>query len=118
VIKANGPAVERQEPLQLMVNLHVGPAAKKLANVVSATDSSLGSVGTMEKELFDADASEVTSRDGRKGMAPMELFFSDFRTLLAASASEVDNRLERCEKVAKVCFPAELIFCNCLLYYW
>ncbi|KAM0839211.1 hypothetical protein ACQ4PT_060453 [Festuca glaucescens] len=57
--------------------------------------------GTMEKEWRDADAHEVTSREGRKGVAPMELFFSDFRALLAASATEADNRLKRCEKVAK-----------------
>ncbi|KAM0931461.1 hypothetical protein ACQ4PT_000466 [Festuca glaucescens] len=72
-----------------------------LAHVVSAPDSSLGSVGTMEKEWRDADAHEVTSREGRKGVAPMELFFFDFRALLTASATEVDNRLKRCEKVAK-----------------
>jgi hypothetical protein len=67
----------------------------------------------MEKEWLDADASEVTSRDGRKGVAPMELFFSDFHTLLAASASKADNRLKRCDKVAKVRFLVEFSFCNC-----
>ncbi|KAM0845108.1 hypothetical protein ACQ4PT_056606 [Festuca glaucescens] len=100
LIKAKGPAVEPQGPSQPLVSLHVAPAAT-LAHVVSAPDSSLGSVGTMEKEWRDADAHEVTSREGRKGVAPMELFFSDFRALLTASATEVDNRLKRCEKVAK-----------------
>jgi hypothetical protein len=58
----------------------------------------------MEKEWRDADAHEVTSREGRKGVAPMELFFSDFRALLTASSTEADNRLKLCEKVAKVSF--------------
>ncbi|KAM0825400.1 hypothetical protein ACQ4PT_069590 [Festuca glaucescens] len=100
LIKAKGPAVEPQGPSQPLVSLHVAPAAT-LARVVSAPDSSLGSVGTMEKEWRDADAHEVTSREGRKGVAPLELFFSDFRALLTAAAAEADNRLKRCEKVAK-----------------
>ncbi|KAM0827102.1 hypothetical protein ACQ4PT_068424 [Festuca glaucescens] len=100
LLKAKGPAVERQEPLQPLVSLHVGPAAKQLADVVSAPDSSLGSVGTMEKEWLDADSNEVTSRDGRKGMAALEFFFSDFRNLLTAAANESSTRLNRCEKAA------------------
>jgi hypothetical protein len=36
-LKAKGPADERGEHLQ-HVTLHVGPAAKQLANVASATD--------------------------------------------------------------------------------
>ncbi|KAM0860213.1 hypothetical protein ACQ4PT_046680 [Festuca glaucescens] len=100
LIKAKGPAVEPQRPSQPLVSLHVAPAAT-LAHVVSAPDSSLGCVGTMEKEWRDTNAHEVTSREGRKGVAPMELFFSDFRALLTASATEADNRLKRCEKVAK-----------------
>ncbi|KAM0929385.1 hypothetical protein ACQ4PT_001487 [Festuca glaucescens] len=101
LVKAKGPAVEPQGPSQPLVSLHVAPAAT-LARVVSAPDSSLGSVGTMEKEWRDADAHEVMSREGRKGVAPLELFFFDFRALLTASAAEADNRLKRCEKVAKV----------------
>ncbi|KAM0860662.1 hypothetical protein ACQ4PT_046399 [Festuca glaucescens] len=103
LIKAKGPSVEPQGPSQPLVSLHVAPAAT-LARVVSAPDSSLGSMGTMEKEWRDADAHEVTSREGRKGVAPLELFFSDFCALLTASAAEADNRLKRCEKVAKVSF--------------
>jgi hypothetical protein len=38
-----------EESSQPLVSLHVAQAAS-LANVVSASDSSLGSVGTMEKE--------------------------------------------------------------------
>jgi hypothetical protein len=78
-----------------------------MAHVVSAADSSLGSIGTMEKEWFDADSNEVTSRDGRKGVAPMELFFSDFRSLLAATTSETNARLNLCERVATVSIPPE-----------
>ncbi|KAM0898012.1 hypothetical protein ACQ4PT_022202 [Festuca glaucescens] len=100
LVKAKGPAKEPQGSSQPLVSLHVAPAAS-LAHVVSASDSSLGSMGTMEKEWRDADVHEVTSREGRKGVAPMELFFADFRTLLTASAAETDTRLKRCEKVAK-----------------
>ncbi|KAK1642026.1 hypothetical protein QYE76_059831 [Lolium multiflorum] len=44
-----GPALEPQGALQPLVTLHMAPAAS-LAHVISASDSSLGSVGTMEKE--------------------------------------------------------------------
>ncbi|KAM0915282.1 hypothetical protein ACQ4PT_010946 [Festuca glaucescens] len=93
-----GPANERRGPPQQLVSLHVGPVAKQLADVVSAADSSLGSVGTMEKEWFDADSNEVTSRAGRKGMAGLEFFFSDFRNLLNAAANESSSRLNRSER--------------------
>ncbi|KAM0870359.1 hypothetical protein ACQ4PT_040051 [Festuca glaucescens] len=99
-LKAKGPADERREPPQQLVSLHVGPATEQLANVVSAANLSLGSVGTMEKEWFNADSNEVTSRDGRKGMAGLEFFFSDFRNLLNATTTESSARLNRCEKVA------------------
>ncbi|KAK1695957.1 hypothetical protein QYE76_012654 [Lolium multiflorum] len=59
----------------------------------------LGSAGTMEKAWRDADMHEVTSRDGNKGNASMEMFFSDFRAFAKASAAEADNRLTRVEKV-------------------
>lgn len=95
LVKAKGPA---KEPL---VSLHVSPAAS-LLNVVSAPDSSMGSAGTMEKEWRDADVHEVTSRDKRKGMASMEMFFSDFRAFADATGAEANNRLKRIEKVHKV----------------
>jgi hypothetical protein len=59
----------------------------------------------MEKEWLDADANEVTSRDGQKGMASLELFFSDFQNLLNATATESTTRLGCCEKAVKVIFP-------------
>ncbi|KAK1625849.1 hypothetical protein QYE76_000164 [Lolium multiflorum] len=94
LVKAKGPA---KEPL---VSLHVSPGAS-LLNIVSAPDSSLGSAGTMEKEWRDADMHEVTSRDKRKGMASMEMFFSDFRAFADATGAEANNRLRRIEKVHK-----------------
>jgi hypothetical protein len=100
-VKAKGPVQAPQAPSQPLVSLHVSPAAS-LLNVVSAPDSSLGSAGTMEKEWHDADVHEVTSRGGSKGMASMEMFFSDFRAFAKASAVEADNRLKRVEQVNKV----------------
>jgi hypothetical protein len=64
----------------------------------------------MEKEWLDADANEVTSRDGLKGLATMELFFSDFRNLLNATAMKSSYRLNRCEKVASVSFLTDFVF--------
>nr|XP_051191085.1 uncharacterized protein LOC127304436 [Lolium perenne] len=100
LVKAKGPAQAPQAPPQPLVSLHVSPAAS-LLNVVFAPDSSLGSVGTMEKEWRDADVHEVTSRGRSKGMASMEMFFSDFRAFAKASAAEADNRLKRVEQVNK-----------------
>jgi hypothetical protein len=50
----------------------------------------------------------VTSREGKKGMASMDMFFSDFRAFVNATAAEVDDRLKRVEKVNNV------NFCLCL----
>jgi hypothetical protein len=85
------------------VSLHVSPAAV-LVNVISAPDSSLGSAEAMENEWRDADAHEVTSREGRSGVASMELFFSSFNAFIKASAIEAGNRLSRVEAVTKVSF--------------
>ncbi|KAK1607231.1 hypothetical protein QYE76_030904 [Lolium multiflorum] len=100
LVKAKGPAQAPQDPPQPLVSLHVSPAAS-LLNVVSAPDSSLGSAGTTEKDWRDADVHEVTSRDGSKGMASMEMFFSDFCAYAKACAAEADHRLKRVEKVNK-----------------
>ncbi|KAK1686558.1 hypothetical protein QYE76_047406 [Lolium multiflorum] len=100
LVKAKGPAKEPQGSEQPLVSLHVSPAAS-LLNAVSAPDSSLGSAGTMEKEWRDADVHEVTSWDKRKGMASMEMFFSDFRAFADATGAEANNRLKRIEKVHK-----------------
>jgi hypothetical protein len=58
----------------------------------------------MENEWRDADAHEVTSREGRSGVASMELFFSSFNAFIKASAIEAGNRLSRVEAVTKVSF--------------
>jgi hypothetical protein len=55
--------VTAKGPAQASQGLHVSKAAS-LLNVVSASDSSLGSAGTMEKDWHQADACEVTSREG------------------------------------------------------
>jgi hypothetical protein len=103
LVKAKGPAVEPQGSSQPLVSLHVARAAS-LANIVSASDSSLGSVGTMEKEWRDADGHELTSREGTKGVASMEIFFSDVRAFINSSTAEADSHLKRVERVNKVSF--------------
>ncbi|KAK1680263.1 hypothetical protein QYE76_041111 [Lolium multiflorum] len=68
-----------------------------LTHVVSAPESSLGSAGTMEKDWHRAGACEVTSRDGRPGVAPMDIFFSGFRAMAKRQAEETEARLARLE---------------------
>ncbi|KAK1616866.1 hypothetical protein QYE76_022383 [Lolium multiflorum] len=55
----------------------------------------------MEKEWRDTDIHEVTSREGKKGMASIEMFFFDFRAFANATAVKADNCLKRVEKVNK-----------------
>nr|XP_051229678.1 uncharacterized protein LOC127347544 [Lolium perenne] len=93
--------VTTKGPTQAPQGLHVSPAAS-LLNVVSASDSSFGSAGTMEKDWLQADACEVTSQNGRKGVAPMEMFFSGFRAFAKAQAAEAEGRLARLEAAEKV----------------
>jgi hypothetical protein len=81
--------------------LHISSAASML-NVVSASDSSLGSAGTMEHDRHQADTCEVTSREGHRGVAPKELFFSGLRASVKTQAAEVEARLARLEKADKV----------------
>jgi hypothetical protein len=79
---AGSRALVRMEgPSEPSEGLHVAKGAR-LLNVVSASDSSLGSAGTMEKAWHQADACEVTSREGHPGVAPMKMFFSGFRANL------------------------------------
>jgi hypothetical protein len=92
-----------EESSQPLVSLHVAQAAS-LANVVSASDSSLGSVGTMEKEWRDAAGHEVTSRQGKPGVASMEMFFFDILAFITGFSTEADTRLRRVERVNKVSF--------------
>nr|XP_051221762.1 uncharacterized protein LOC127340017 [Lolium perenne] len=92
--------VTMKGPMEPPQGLHVSKAAS-LLNVVSASDSSLGSAGTMEKDWHKADACEVTSRDGRPGKAPVEMFFSGFRAYTKAKAAETEVLLVRLEAADK-----------------
>jgi hypothetical protein len=101
LVKAKGPAQAPEEPEQPLINLHVSLAAT-LLNIVSASDSILGSANTMEKEWCRADASEVTSREGSRGRASMEMFFSSLRAFAKNAAAETESLLERLEMASKV----------------
>nr|XP_051206175.1 uncharacterized protein LOC127321178 [Lolium perenne] len=89
-----------QGPAQAPQGLHVSKGASQL-NVVSASDSSLGSVGAMEKDWHQADACEVISWEGRPGVAPVEMFFSGFRAFTKKQAAETEVRLARLEAADK-----------------
>jgi hypothetical protein len=84
----------------------------RLLNVASASESSLGSAGTMEKAWYQADACEVSSRDGRSGVAPMNMFFSGFRAHLKTQAAKTDAHLARLEEADKVGVYLSVIFRN------
>jgi hypothetical protein len=88
-------------PVEPPQGIHVSKAAS-LLNVVSASDSSLDSISNMEKVWHEADACEVTSRDGRPGVAPVEMFFSGFRNHIKVKAAETEVRLARLEAADKV----------------
>ncbi|KAM0872870.1 hypothetical protein ACQ4PT_038428 [Festuca glaucescens] len=93
LVTMKGPAPAPQ-------GLHVSKAAT-LLNVVSASESSLGSAGAMERDWHQADACEVTSREGRRGVAAMEMFFSGFRAMAKRQADETEARLARLEAADK-----------------
>jgi hypothetical protein len=69
----------------------------------------------MEKEWHQADACEVTSREGRKSVAPMEMFFSGFRAFTKAQAVETEVRLARLEAADKVSSYLCYIFATLVL---
>ncbi|KAM0908856.1 hypothetical protein ACQ4PT_015194 [Festuca glaucescens] len=94
LVTMKGPAPAPQ-------GLHVSKAAT-LLNVVSAPESSLGSAGAMERDWHQADACEVTSREGRRGVAAMEMFFSGFRAMAKRQAEETEARLARLEAADKL----------------
>nr|XP_051208713.1 uncharacterized protein LOC127325922 [Lolium perenne] len=99
--EADARALVRTEgPTGPPQGLHVAKGAR-LLNVVSASDSSLGSAGTMEKAWHQADACEVSNRDGRPGVAPMNMSFSGFRAHLKTKAAETDAHLARLEEADK-----------------
>jgi hypothetical protein len=96
-----GALVMTEGPAQAPLGLHVAKAAL-LLNVVSAPTSSVGSAATMEKDWHRADACEVTSQEGRPGVAQMEMFFSGFRAMAKRQADETEARLARLEAADKV----------------
>ncbi|KAK1664974.1 hypothetical protein QYE76_053133 [Lolium multiflorum] len=55
----------------------------------------------MEKDWHQADACEVTSREGRPGVEPVEMFFSGFRAFTKKQAAETEVRLARLEAADK-----------------
>ena len=67
--------------------LHVAKGAL-LLQVPSASDSSLGSAGTMEQAWLRADSYEVTSREGNPGQASVKMFFSGFQANLSQIAGD------------------------------
>ncbi|KAK1670227.1 hypothetical protein QYE76_058386 [Lolium multiflorum] len=88
------------------------PGCQALLNVASASDSSLGSAGTMEKAWHQADACEVTSREGQPGVAPMKMFFSGFRGSLKAKAAETLAQLATLEDADKVVAERRTVLYN------
>jgi hypothetical protein len=91
--------------------LHVAKGARLVA-VPSASDSSFGSAGTMEKAWHQANSCEVLSREGQPGTAPMKMLFSGYRASLKTKAAETLAQLATLEDAEKVCF---LFFCNFLV---
>ncbi|KAM0824563.1 hypothetical protein ACQ4PT_070116 [Festuca glaucescens] len=83
--KAKAKLKAKVVPPEQQLSLHVSLAAHQLATATSSADS-------------DTDQNEVTSREGKVGMASMELFFSDMRALLTTLSKESVSRLNRMEK--------------------
>ncbi|KAK1626477.1 hypothetical protein QYE76_000792 [Lolium multiflorum] len=65
----------------------------------------------MERAWHQADACEVTSREGQPGVAPMKMFFSGFRGSLKAKAAET-IALATLEDADKVVAERRTIFYN------
>ncbi|KAK1609321.1 hypothetical protein QYE76_032994 [Lolium multiflorum] len=109
---ADSRALVRTEgPSNPSKGLHVAKGAR-LLHVPSASDSSLGSAGTMEAAWHQADACEVTSREGQPGVAPMKLFFSGFRGSLKAKAAETLAQLATLEDADKVVAERRTVLYN------
>ncbi|KAK1664446.1 hypothetical protein QYE76_052605 [Lolium multiflorum] len=94
LVRSKGPAVSP-------TSLHVAKGAR-LARVPSASDSSFGSAGTMEKAWHQADSCEIISREGQPGTAPLKMLFSGYRASLKNKAAEVMAQLSTLEDADKV----------------
>ncbi|KAK1661659.1 hypothetical protein QYE76_049818 [Lolium multiflorum] len=81
-------------------SLHVAKGAR-LVSVPSASDSSFGSAGTMEKAWHQADSCEVISREGQPGTAPLKMLFSGYRASLKNKAAEAMAQLATLEDADK-----------------
>ncbi|KAK1649187.1 hypothetical protein QYE76_066992 [Lolium multiflorum] len=103
--------VRTKGPSESPSGLHVAKGAR-LLNVPSASDSSLGSAGTMEKAWHQADSCEVISREGQPGVAPMKMFFSGFRASLKAKAAETIAQLATLEDADKVVAERRTVLYN------
>ena len=83
----------------------------RLLHVPSASDSSLGSAGTMEAAWHKADSCEVFNREGQPGAAPMKMVFSGYRASLKNKAAEALAQLATLEDADKVDVFLFLQFC-------
>ncbi|KAK1613019.1 hypothetical protein QYE76_036692 [Lolium multiflorum] len=93
LVRTGAPSAPQQ-------GLHVAKGAL-LLHVPSASDSSLGSAGTMEQAWLRADSYEVTSREGNPGQASVEMFFSSLQANLKARAAEAAANLAKVEEASK-----------------
>ncbi|KAK1680015.1 hypothetical protein QYE76_040863 [Lolium multiflorum] len=93
LVRSKGPAVSP-------TSLHVAKGAR-LARVPSASDSSFGSAGTMEKAWHQADSCEIISREGQPGTAPLKMLFSGYRASLKNKAAEAMAQLSTLEDADK-----------------
>ncbi|KAK1665638.1 hypothetical protein QYE76_053797 [Lolium multiflorum] len=93
LVRTKGPAVSP-------TSLHVAKGAR-LVSVPSASDSSFGSAGTMEKAWHQADSCEVISREGQPGTAPLKMLFSGYRASLKNKAAEAMAQLSTLEDADK-----------------
>jgi hypothetical protein len=93
--------VRTEAPSAPLGSLHVAKGAR-LLHVPSASDSSLGSAGTMEQAWLRADSYEVTSREGNPGQASVEMFFSGLQANLKARAAETAANVAKVEEASKV----------------
>ncbi|KAK1608385.1 hypothetical protein QYE76_032058 [Lolium multiflorum] len=94
LVRSKGPAVSP-------TGLHVAKGAR-LVSVPSASDSSFGSAGTMEKAWNQADSCEIISREGQPGTAPLKMLYSGYRASLKNKAAEAMAQLATLEEADKM----------------
>ncbi|KAK1606460.1 hypothetical protein QYE76_030133 [Lolium multiflorum] len=92
LVRSKGPAVSP--------TLHVAKGAR-LVSVPSASDSSFGSAGTMEKAWNQADSCEIISREGQPARRP-KMLYSGYRASLKNKAAEAMAQLATLEEADKM----------------